>query len=95
MTTLIRSASIFSFALLTGALASAVRRAQKRLPGAVLGLAALGLFAVHVAHQAQSPYAAINGEAKDEARWAARYDVSQPACTAAKACADAPTAYEN
>jgi hypothetical protein len=91
MTTLIRPASISPFAFLPEP------RALAR-PGrhAAVGLALLGLLALHVAHQAQSPYAALDaGAVQDEATWAARFDAPPLSCPAAKACPLAPYTYEN
>ena len=90
MTTLDRSVSIFPVAL-HPEVAALLRHGRR----AALVLGAFGLLAVHVAHEARSPYGVLNAEVQAEAKWAARYDAAQLSCTAGKACPDAPTSYEN
>jgi len=90
MTTFTRSVSILPVAL-HPEVAALLRHGRR----AALVLGVFGLLAVHVAHEAQLPYGAFSAEAQAEAKWAARYDAAQLSCTAGKACADAPTSYEN
>jgi hypothetical protein len=64
----------------------------RRWQHAMFGLMALTFLAVHVAHDAQSPQAALMAGAQDEMAWVARHAAPEAAATARL---DAPTILES